>query len=428
MTATVSRLITGAPTRLRILFFALCYAPEEVSGAVLITELAEDLASRGHEVTIVTAVPSYPLGRIPPPYRNRLFQQENINGVRVIRVWSLISPNRSAFRRALHQATYCLSAFIGGLFSPPADIVFSYSPPLPLGVSAWLVAISKHAPWILQLEDIFPDAAISAGLLKKGLTLSFLHWLESFLYRHAERISVISAGFKKNLMEKGVPHEKIGIIPVWADTELIKPLPGDNEFTRRNGLEGRYVVMYAGNLGVSTCPEVILEAAASLSRVEGIRFVVVGEGLKKDQMMLTAGDMGLRNLQFLPYQPRGTFAEMLAAGDLHLVMLNERSATTSLPSKIFNILAAARPVLLIAPPDCEIAAVVRESDCGLVIPPDRPDLVVREILEIKRHPDLAVWMGRNGRAYLETSHSRSHCINLHEQLLFQVAKRERAVE
>jgi colanic acid biosynthesis glycosyl transferase WcaI len=419
MTTTISRTLTGGFQRLRILFFALCYAPEEVSGAVLITELAEDLASKGHDVTLVTAVPSYPLGKIPPPYRNRLLQKEFINDVCVIRVWSSISEDRSAWRRALHQSTYSLFALLGGLFSPPADIVFSYSPPLPLGISAWLVSIFKRAPWILQLEDIFPDAAISTGMLKNKLMISLFHQMEAFLYRHAARMSVITAGFKDNLIEKGVPAEKINVIPVWADSERIKPLPCDNEFTRRAGLGGKYVVLYAGNLGVASCPEVILEAAASLSNMEEICFVVVGEGCKKDQMMRTAGELKLRNILFLPFQPRETYAELLAAGHLHLVMLNAKSARTSLPSKIFNIMAAARPMILIAPPDSETATLVRETGCGLVVPPDRPDQVVREILALKSHPDLANWLGRNGRVNLEARHSRNRCARLHEQMLLQ---------
>jgi colanic acid biosynthesis glycosyl transferase WcaI len=428
MTATISRTLTGGLPRLRILFLALCYAPEEVSGAVLITELAEDLASKGHDVTVVTAAPSYPLGKIPPPYRNRLFQKEFINDVRVIRVWSDISGNRSAWRRALHQATYCLFASLGGLFSPPADIVFSYSPPLPLGVSAWFISFFKHAPWILQLEDIFPDAAISAGVLKNKLMISFFRKMEAFLYRRAARVSVITAGFKDNLIEKGVPAEKISVIPVWADSERIKPSSPRNDFSRRAGLEGKYLVLYAGNLGVASCPEVILEAAASLSNVEDIHFVIVGEGCKKEQMMKTASELGLRNILFLPFQPRETYAEMLAAGHVHLVMLNTQAARTSLPSKIFNIMAAARPIILIAPPDSETAALVRETGCGLVVSLDRPDQVVREILALKSHPDLADWLGRNGRANLEARHSRSRCTRLHEQMLLQTACKGKVAE
>ena len=425
---TVTHEITGISPDIRILFLALCYSPEEVSGAVLITELAEDLAARGHDVTIVTTAPSYPLGKVFPPYKNRLLQQEMIKGVRVIRVWSYISTGRDFLQRLLHQGTYCFFALFGALTAPGADVIFSYSPPLPLGLTAWVTSLLRRIPWILQLEDIFPQAAISTGLLKNPVLISFFTSLERFLYRHSTRIAVISKGFTRNLIAKGVPEEKIDMIPVWADCEQIKPMKKENEFTSQNGFDGKFVVMYAGTLGVSSCPEVILQAATSLLNVENIVFAIVGEGVKKDAFLQSTVELGLSNIRFLPFQPRALYPQMLAAADLHLVMLNEQSAETSMPSKTFNIMSAARPVLLIAPLSSEAAHLVILNGCGMVIPPGEGELLAEEILHLRECPQLAAEMGKNGRSRLETKYSRDQCIRKHEDILVKVVTTKRVTE
>jgi colanic acid biosynthesis glycosyl transferase WcaI len=425
---TVTHEITGISPDIRILFLALCYSPEEVSGAVLITELAEDLATRGHDVTIVTTAPSYPLGTVLPPYKNRLLQQEIINGVRVIRVWSYISTGKDFLQRMLHQATFCFFAFFGSLAAPGADVIFSYSPPLPLGFTAWFSSLLRRIPWILQLEDIFPQAAISTGVIKNPSTISFFSSMERFLYRHATRISVISKGFTRNLIAKGVPEQKIDMIPVWADCEQIKPMKKENEFTLENGFGGKFVVMYAGNLGLSSCPEVILQAAISLLKEEDIVFAIVGEGVKKDAFLQSTVELGLSNIRFLPFQPRALYPQMLAAADLHLVMLNEQSSETSMPSKTFNIMSAGRPVLLIAPLSSEAAHLVIVNGCGMVIPPGEGELLAEEILHLKECPQLAIEMGKNGRSQLETEYSRSQCIRKHEDILVRVVTSRKVTE
>jgi putative colanic acid biosynthesis glycosyltransferase WcaI len=420
MTTTISKPITGKPAHMRILFLALCYAPEEVSGAVLITELAEDLARAGHEVSVVTAAPSYPLGKVIQPYSNKFLQRELMEGVNVIRVWSYVSPSKKFLSRMFHQASFCLFACLGAMLVRNVDIVFSYSPPLPLGLTAWIISSLRRAPWILQLEDIFPDAAVSTGILKNKTVISFFSSMERFLYKQASHISLISEGFKKNLTAKGVPPEKVTVIPPWADCDQVRPLSKENDFVLRNGLTGKFIVVYAGNLGVSSCPEIILDAAANLSKVESIVFLIIGEGIKKDTLIQQADENRLTNVVFLPYQPRSQFAEMLAAANLHLVLLNEESSGTSMPSKTFNIMAAARPILMVAPLSSDIARVVIEIGCGIAVAPGDPDLLAEEILHFMEYPGLGEEMGRNGRVQLEKRYSRRECIIKHEEMMLGI--------
>ena len=265
---------------MNILFMAQCYAPEEVSAAVLITELANDLAKRGHQVEFVTGAPNYPYGRVFDGYRNELLQQEWLEGVHVIRTWSYISPHKSVWPRLLHYGSYSMTALYGGLLAGRPDVIVSYSPPLPLGLSAWLLSRWWGVPWVLQIEDLYPDAAVAAGVLRNQRIIDFFSVLEGFLYHRATHISVISKAFRQRLLVKGVAPEKMTLIPVWADPDLVRPLAKENEFRRTHGLAGKFVVMYAGNFGLTSCLEDVLGAARLLADQRNIRFVLIGEGLE----------------------------------------------------------------------------------------------------------------------------------------------------
>lgn len=402
---------------MRIMFMAQCYAPEDVSAAVLITELATDLARRGHEVTFITGAPSYPHGRVFAGYRNRAYQVEWLDGVRVVRTWSYISPAKTVWPRLLHYGTYSASAFYGGLFAGKPDVIMSYSPPLPLGLSAWLLGRIWRVPWVLQLEDLYPDAAVAAGVLQNRRLIGLFSAIERFLYRHAAHISVISESFRRNLERKGVPAGKITLIPVWADPDVVRPLPRENDFRRRFDLSGKLVVMYAGNLGLTSCLEDVIGAARLLKEEPDIRFVIVGEGVKRDELMAAVRDAALNNVVFLPYQPRELFPEMLAAADLSLVTVNSNSASFSLPHKIFNVMASARPVLAVAPLDSELAHVVEDAACGAVVPPEHPALLAEAVLRLRGQAPLLAEMGRKGRTQLENRFSREYCVDAFENLL-----------
>jgi len=405
---------------MRILFMAQCYAPEDVSAAVLITELATDLVSRGHEVTFITGAPNYPQGRVFPGYRNRLYQVERLDGVRVVRTWSYISPHKTFWRRLFHYGTYSATAFYGGLLAGRPDIVVNYSPPLPLGLSAWLLSRIWRVPWVLQLEDLYPDAAVATGVLQNRLAIWAFAAVERFLYRHATHISLIAESFRQNLLRKGVPPERMTLIPVWADPDVVRPLGKENPFREALGLTGRFVVLYAGNIGVTSCLEDVLEAATLLRDEADIRFVIVGEGVKKAALEEAAHGRGLSNMLFLPFQPRDAYPTMMAAADVSLVTLNAQSALTSLPSKTFNTMASARPILAVAPPESELGQLVQTTGCGRVVPPEEPATLAATILELRDRPEWLEEMGWNGRAQLETRFARQHCVDLYDAMLHRV--------
>jgi colanic acid biosynthesis glycosyl transferase WcaI len=407
---------------MRLLLLAQHYAPEEVSGAVLATELATDLANRGHQVSFVTVAPSYPQGKVFPGYKNHLYFVEILNNVRVIRTWSFVSEGRSFWRRILNFGTFSLTALYGGLLSGRPDVILSFSPPLPLGLTAWLLSRFWGIPWVLRVEDLYPDSAVVSGVLRNRLAIRILRFIERFIYRRATHISVISEGFRDNLRRKDVPDGKMSVIPVWADIEAISPSAIENEFRRNHDLSGKFIVMYAGNLGHTSSLEDVMHAAARLKVYSDIRFVVVGEGLKRESLRRIAKDESLSNVLFLPYQPREVYPLMMAAADVSLVTLNRNSSETSLPSKTFNIMASARPVLAIVPPDSELGRLVNESCCGVVVSPGQPDQLARKITSMKANPADLLLMGKNGRQLAEGPYSRDQCVDLFEQTCLAAAK------
>lgn len=402
---------------MHILIMAQHYAPEEVSGAVLATELAEDLVQRGHKVTFVTCAPNYPHGKVFPGYRNRLRSLENRNGVTVIRVWSHITADKSFWSRIWNFATFSMMALLGGMTAEKPDVIFSYSPPLPLGVSAWLLGRLWRVPWVLRVEDLYPDAAIASGVLRNRYAISVFKGLERFLYAKATHISLISESFRKNLLAKGVPPEKLSVAPVWVDANEIKPLPKENGFRQKLGVQGKFVVLYAGNLGITSALEDVIAGAALLRGHPDVVFLVVGEGVKKDALVQQAG--GLEQVIFLPFQPRASIPDMFAAADLGLVTLNADSSPFSMPSKVFTIMASGRPVMAITPPESDVAQLLETTQCGVNVA--NPQLFARKILEIKDDPMLMNRWGENGRSYLVEYFSRKKCLDLYESMLQQAA-------
>lgn len=410
---------------MRILFLAQCYAPEDVSAATLITQLTVDLTKRGHQVSIVTGVPSYPHGFVFKGYRNRLYHVETLDNVRVIRTWSYISPSKRFWSRLFHYGTYSATAFYGGLAAGRPDVLVSFSPPLPLGLSAWLLSRIWRVPWVLQLEDLYPDAAVAAGVMRNKRVISFFLKMENFLYRNSQHISVISEGFRQTLLAKKIPHSKIEVIPVWADPDEVCPGPKENSFRHEHGLDEKFVVMYAGNIGLTSCLEDVLAAAEALREQAKIQFVIVGEGVKKAALNAERQNRQLTNITFLPYQRREIFPVMLAAANLILVTLNASAAVSSLPSKVFSGMASARPILAVAPAESELARIVREANCGWVVSPGSPMDLAMTIAQKIGQESLLVQAGQNGRACLEKYYSRNGCIEAYEKMLIALCNRMR---
>lgn len=397
------------------------YAPEDVSGAVLATQLAEDLASKGFGVTFITAAPSYPRNIVFNGYKNKIYQTECLNGVHIIRTWSIIPRSKSFISRVLNQISFSISCFVVGLIIRKFDLIFSYSPPLFLGFSAaWLSKIKK-IPWVLRVEDLFPDTAIAGNIIKNQTLIKVLYWMEKQLYHSANHISLISETFKKNLINKGIPSEKISVLPVWADPTEIQVSEKQNNLHKNLNSLQRFLVLYSGNIGHTSNLESIIPVAKALEKEPIFSFLIIGEGIKKRSLIDLATKHNLRNIDFLPYQKREFLPNILASADLCIVSEASKVSAFSLPSKTFTYMASARPILAIAPFDSEIAQLITAAKCGIVVQSEDIKGICNAIQYFYENPNVKISMGLNGRKTLEEKYSRSKIIQQFHELIIRYA-------
>ncbi len=378
---------------------AMNYAPERTGIAPFNTGLAEHLAATGHSVAVLTTFPHYPEWRVAAEYRGRWLVQERRNGVRIIRCRGYVPGRRSTLRRIAYDSALAVPAVVAGLHLPKPDVVLAVSPPLELAAAAWLLARLRRARFVLQVKDLVPDIAIALGMLRSGLAIRTARELERFVYRRAERILTICQGFVDNLRAKGVPEEKLLLLPDWVDTDVIRPLPRRNCFRADHRIsEDAFVALHSGNMGVKQWLENVLEAA---ERIRDPRFVflLVGDGAEKLRLEQFAQARRMENVRFLPLQPAERLPEMLAAADV--LLLNQAPAIVDMviPSKLLTYLAAGRPVVAAIHELSEAARLIRTAGCGAVVPPGDPEALAGALVQLARDPAICRQFGAAGRRH-----------------------------
>lgn len=396
------------------------YAPESVGPAIWLRELATELSSRKHELTVLTAFPNHPQGKIFEEYQGRLLQHDMIDEIPVVRSWLYATPNRNFWARAFSFATFTGSSLASGLLlSERFDVIYTILQPLTLGITAKLLGSKTRSKIVLNIQDIHPFAAVSMGALRNPIAIRSLEILENWNYRQADHIVVISDGFKENLISKGVSQNKITTISNWADPVFISPSVKRNKFRTELGIDHEFTLIYSGGLTHNSNLEPVIEAA-ELLRDEPFVFVIVGEGVKKRSLQQLAEDRELENVHFRPYVPLKSYPDVLQAADMNLVTLNSQATYTSVPSKVFNQMAAGRPILAITAEGNELDRLAKSANFGPRVPPDDPARLAEALRWASKHPFELEEMGANGRRYLEKHYSCSHCVKQIEQLLQRV--------
>lgn len=399
---------------MRIIIHTMYYLPDMGSAPILMDELASSLAARGHKVEIITTLPRPPHNR---GYEGRMFVRETRNGVSVKRYPTNFTAH--PIGRLIAWTIYTLATFWNLRTVRRGDVVFLRLPPLQLGLTGILARRLRGASVILNVQDIHPDLSIEAGILRNPAAIRAALAFEKMIYDGHDRIVVISDGFRRNLRAKGVADEKISIIPNWVDTEFLRPLPKDNPVSRRFGLHDKFTVMYSGTISISSYETLvrILEAARLLADDPGIRIVIVGDGLKLADLRAKAESLRLGNVVFLPFQPYADLPHLLASADGLLVPLDKDKSHLSVPSKLYNFLAAGRPILGLAIESSEVYQIIRDADCGLGVPPDDPARIAAAVRELKNDPDRRARMAENGRRLAEETYSRRSVIAAFEKLM-----------
>lgn len=383
--------MSNARYTVRVCFFNRSYWPDFGATGQLLTELAEDLvAHHGCEVTVVTGYPLNGRGALPA--------SEVRNGVRIVRAAGTTRDTRRFAGRAANYVTYFLSACVAALRIRRCDVVVALTDPPIVGLAALLAAVCRRARFVFLCQDIFPEVAVLLeDFHDRGVNLA-LELVNRFLLWRADAVIALGDTMKQRLVEgKGADPRRIVVIHNWADCRTLVPGPKNNPFARAHGLRDRFVVMHAGNIGLSQNLDVVLEAAARLRTHDAIRFVFIGDGARRVALEQRARERGLTNVVFLPYQPREEMVKSYATADVFLVSLKPGLAGYIVPSKLYSILAAGRPYIAAVEEACEVADITRRYACGFVVAPDDPAALAARILDVYRDGPLAAELGQRAR-------------------------------
>jgi len=408
---------------MRILIYSYNYAPEPIGIAPLITELAEGLVKRGHEVRVVTGMPNYPERQIYEGYRGKLYLTEKTNGVAVQRSYVWIRPQPSLIDRLLLEVTFVLTSFVHALKGKRPDVILLTSPPLPVSVPAALLGWIHRTPVVLNLQDILPDAAVHVGLLKNPKLIRIFEVLEKFAYRTATKISVLADGFVDNLLNKGVPKDKIEQIPNWVDVNFIRPLPKENNaFRATHQLSDKFVVLYSGNIALTQGLETVISAAVHLLHIPEIAIVIVGEEHALERLQQYRDTCKATNVILLPFQPRAKLPEMLAAADIGLVVQKSNVISFNMPSKIPLLLASGRAIVASVPATGTAARAIQQSGGGIIIPPEDPAALAATIEDLYYNPDKVKQLGEKSRQYAVENYTFEQALDRYEKLFAAIQK------
>ncbi|MFC2157733.1 glycosyltransferase family 4 protein [Acidobacteriota bacterium] len=389
---------------MKTLIHTMYYLPEFGSAPILMDELASSLSSMGHEVEVITTIPRPPHHK---PYKGKLYVREKGDGFLVKRIRTNYTVHHIG--RLIAWTIYTLFTIFNLRTVKRGDILFLRLPPLQLGVMGAIAKKLRKSKIILNVQDIHPDLSIQSGLLKNPTLIKWALAFEKWIYDQSENILVISEGFKKNLTDKGVEPDKVKIIPNWVDTEFLKPMPKDNHLSSKLGISEKFVVMYSGTISISSnlTLQNVLETAKNLQANEDILFVIVGEGLKKSELEEKARNLDLKNVRFLPFQPYEELPALLASSDVLLVPLDREKSLLSVPSKLYNFMAAGRPILGLAQPESEVKLLIEDTGCGLCVPPEDIEDIAQAVLSLKQDTEGRRKMAENSRKYALDNYSRA---------------------
>jgi glycosyltransferase involved in cell wall biosynthesis len=405
---------------LRVLFLTPYFPPEIGAPQSRIYELALRLHKKGHRVSVLTTFPNYPSGIVPKEWRGRLFWKGQLAGVSVYRTWSYPAPNIGFLRRILNQVSFAVSSCIAGFFLPRTDVIIVESPPLLDGLAGAFLSAYMRAPFILNVADLWVDAAVQMGAVRSGPLIKFCKFLESYSYHRAAQVFAVTPGVRQAIVDSGVPKHKVILLPNAVDTDFFAPMPIEADALSVVGKKAAdFLVMYAGTLGMAQQIETIVDTAATFQQ-EGntaVQFVFLGDGAERQNLERKATHLGLRNVRFLGTFPKSQMPALLGAADCVLVSIRDlKVLEAALPTKVLEAMSCAKPVVLAARGDA--ADVMAAAGAGLCVQPGDPVAIRDAVIELARQPERRRSMGENGRAYVVKNFSREQrAEELHEVLM-----------
>lgn len=383
---------------MHILFLSDNFPPEVNAPASRTHEHCREWVRAGHQVTVITCAPNFPQGRVFSGYRNRLWQQERIDGIRVIRVWTYITANEGFARRVLDYLSFMTTGALAALCVRRVDVVVGTSPQLFTACAAWLVGALKRRPYVFELRDLWPESIKAVGAMKDSRAIAMLEGLEMFLYRRAARIVSVTHSFRETLRRRGIDAGKIDVVTNGVDIARFSPRPKDAELAAQLGLTGHFVAGYIGTHGMAHALETLLQAAASLQLQHPelcVRFLFLGDGARKAALMDEAAHLGLANVVFVGSVAKDQVARYWSLLDVSIIHLRRTELfTTVIPSKLFECMGMGIPVLLGVAG--ESAAIVEREGVGQGFEPENAEALVQALCVLQRDGALRAEYRRRG--------------------------------
>ena len=389
---------------MHILYLTHYFTPESNAPAARVHGMAKEWARSGHRVTVLTCAPNVPSGVVYEGYENKIYQEEWIDGIRTVRVWTWLAANRGRVRRGLNYLSYLAAAGAAGpLLRPRADVVIATSPQFFAGWAGWPVARAHGAPFVLEVGDIWPDSIVAVGALEQGRIVSTLGKLELALYEGADHIVAVGDGYRSNMIRKGIGPSKISVVTDGVDTELFEPRAPDQGLRARLGFPPEaFVITFAGTIGMASGLEVALGAARRLKEKgrDDIAFLLVGDGTVCAGLEEQARAEGLSNVVFAGLVPRAELPAYLASSDACLVRFRKDDLFgTILPSRFFEDAAMERPILLGFEGDAR--AMLEEAGCSIAFEPSNDEELMAAAERLAAAPAAERRrLGENGRRYV----------------------------
>ena len=394
---------------MHILFLTDNFPPESNAPASRTFEHCREWVRAGHQVTVITCAPNFPKGRVFDGYRNRLWQQEEMSGIRVIRVWSYITANEGFVKRILDYQSFMLSATLAAPFVRGVDVVVGTSPQFFTACAAYVVSRMKRIPFVFELRDMWPESIKAVGAMKDSAVIRALERIEMFLYRKATRIVTVTHAFKATLMRRGIDGHKIDVVTNGVDLSHFSRQAKDAQLLAQHDLRGKFVAGYIGTHGMAHALETLLDAAQTLQNTPGsedFRLLFLGDGARKAELASQAQAMGLGNVMFLDAVPKDQVKRYWSILDVAVIHLRKTELfTTVIPSKLFECMGMGLPVLHgVAGESADI--VVREQ-VGEVFESENAPQLVAGLLRMRDQPATYASYQQNGLA-AATRYDRQH--------------------
>ncbi|MBU0574190.1 MAG: glycosyltransferase family 4 protein, partial [Candidatus Margulisbacteria bacterium] len=370
------------------------------------------------DVSVITRVPRYNVADGTELDKVPAF--EEMSGVNVYRYQTPPLARDIPLVRGLEHFIIALVFFFAGLKLGDFDVILVYSPPLPLGITGFFLGKVKGCPVVVNIQDLYPQTVIDLGLLKNPALIKISKMIEQFIYKNSNAVTVHSEGNHQYVLSQGSAKENTYIVHNWVDTDLIRPAQKENPFSIQYGLKDKFVVSFAGVMGFAQGLNVVIEAAEILKDKKEIVFVLVGDGVKRPEIVEQARQLGLANVLFVKTVPRSDYPQILHASDVCLVTLSKSLVTPVVPGKLLSIMAAGRPVITSLPLEGDTPKIVQGSGCGISVPPEDPAALAEAVLKLYNNKELAENMGENGRKAAEELFSRTACVSRYGQIFSEL--------